>query len=47
MRNTVVNMRRLLKDINDMQSRGNLMWDSAMAENGILKVGRLTDFQAH
>lgn len=47
MRNTVVNMRRLLKDINDIQARGNLMWDSAMAENGILKVGRVTDFQAH
>ena len=47
MRNTVVNMRRILKDINDMQARGNLMWDSAMAENGILKVGRVTDFQAH
>lgn len=47
MRNTVVNMRRLQKDIHDMQARGNLMWDSAMAENGILKVGRLTDFQAH
>lgn len=47
MRNTVVNMKRLLTDINDMQARGNLMWDSAMAENGILKVGRLTDFQAH
>ena len=47
MRNTVINMRRLLVDINDMQARGNLMWDSAMAENGILKVGRLTDFQAH
>ncbi|HIR12930.1 MAG TPA: iron-containing alcohol dehydrogenase [Candidatus Choladousia intestinavium] len=47
MRNTVVNMRRLLQDLNDMQARGNLMWDSAMAENGILKVGRLTDFQAH
>lgn len=47
MRNTVVNMRRLLKDINDIQARSNLMWDSAMAENGILKVGRLTDFQAH
>ena len=47
MRNTVVNMRRLLVDVNDMQARGNLMWDSAMAENGILKVGRLTDFQAH
>ena len=47
MRNTVANMNRLLLDINDMQARGNLMWDSAMAENGILKVGRLTDFQAH
>ena len=34
-------------NIDDMQARGNLMWDSAMAENGILKVGRLTDFQAH
>lgn len=47
MKNTVVNMRRLLKDINDKQARSNLMWDSAMAENGILKCGRLTDFQAH
>ncbi len=47
MRNTVINMRRLLKNMDDMQARGNLMWDSAMAENGILKVGRLTDFQAH
>ncbi len=47
MRNTVVNMRRLLMDIHDIEARGNLMWDSAMAENGILKVGHLTDFQAH
>ena len=47
MRNTVINMRRLTLDINDMQARSNLMWDSAMAENGILKAGRLTDFQAH
>lgn len=47
MKNTVVNMRRLLKNINDMQARSNLMWDSAMAENGILKCGRLTDFQTH
>ncbi|MBS5737612.1 MAG: iron-containing alcohol dehydrogenase [Clostridiales bacterium] len=47
MKNTVDNMRRLLKNINDMQARSNLMWDSAMAENGILKCGRLTDFQAH
>lgn len=47
MHNTVVNMRRLLTNINDVQARSNLMWDSAMAENGILKCGRLTDFQAH
>lgn len=47
MRNTVVNMRRLMKNINDIQARSNLMWDSAMAENGILKCGRLTDFQVH
>ena len=47
MRNTVVNMRRLLKNVNDIQARSNLMWDSAMAENGILKVGRVTDFQVH
>lgn len=47
MRNTVANMRRLLVDIDDMQARSNLMWDSAMAENGILKCGRVTDFQCH
>ncbi len=47
MKNTVVNMRRLLVNIDDMQARSNLMWNSAMAENGILKCGRLTDFQAH
>lgn len=47
MRNTVINMRRLSSNIQDMKARGNLMWDSAMAENGILKAGRFTDFQAH
>ena len=31
----------------DQDNVSNLMWDSAMAENGILKVGRVTDFQAH
>lgn len=35
MRNTMVNMRRLIADVGDMQARSNLMWDSAMAENGI------------
>ncbi len=47
MRSTVTNMRTLLKDINDYTARSNLMWTSAMAENGILKVGRVTDFECH
>ena len=47
MKNTVVNIRRVLKDNQDLEARSNLMWDSAMAENGIMKVGRKTDFQAH
>lgn len=47
MKNTIRNMRTLLTDINDYTSRSNLMWDSAMAENGILKLGRKTAFQAH
>lgn len=47
MRSTVVNMRTLLRDMNDYTARSNLMWTSAMAENGILKVGRLTNFECH
>lgn len=47
MRSTVINMRALLKDLNDYTARSNLMWTSAMAENGILKVGRATDFECH
>lgn len=40
-KNTVIDIRRVTKDINDIQARGNLVWDSAMAGNGILKVGLL------
>lgn len=47
MKNTVINMQAILKNPDDMEARANLMWDSAMAENGILKIGRKTDFQAH
>lgn len=47
MRSTIINLRALLKDMSDYTARSNLMWTSAMAENGVLKVGRLTDFQAH
>ena len=47
MRNTITNMRTLLRDMDDYTARSNLMWTSAMAENGILKVGRRTDFECH
>lgn len=33
--------------MNDWEARSELMWASAMAENGILKIGKVTDFQAH
>lgn len=47
MRSVIRNMRALRKGPNDYTARANLMWDSAMAENGILKLGKRTDFQAH
>ena len=47
MRNTIRNIRALLKDMDDRHARSELMWASAMGENGILKIGKVTDFQAH
>lgn len=47
MRNVIRNTRILLKDMNNWEARSELMWASAMAENGILKIGKVTDFQAH
>lgn len=47
MRNVIHNIRALLKDMGDMNARSELMWASAMGENGILKIGKVTDFQAH
>lgn len=47
MRNVIRNIRVLRKDINNKEARTELMWASAMAENGILKIGKVTDFQAH
>ncbi len=47
MRNTIRNIRALKKDMNDRNARSELMWASAMGENGILKIGKVTDFQAH
>lgn len=47
MRNVILNIRKLIKNSEDMDARSELMWDSAMAENSILKLGKVTDFQAH
>ncbi len=47
MRNVIRNMRVLIEDMYNLEARSELMWASAMAENGILKIGKVTDFQAH
>lgn len=47
MRSVIRNIRVLLKDPNNYNARSGLAWASAMAENGVLKIGKVTDFQAH
>lgn len=47
MKNTIKNIRAAIADPKDIMPRSELMWTSAMAENGILKIGKVTDFQAH
>lgn len=47
MRNVIKNLRALIADSDNDFARGELMWDSAMAENGLLKLGKITDFQCH
>lgn len=47
MRNVIKNIRAIIANPDDDFARGELMWDSAMAENGMLKLGKMTDFQCH
>lgn len=47
MRSIICNLRNLLIDNKNYDARSELMWASSMAENGILKIGKITDFQAH
>ncbi len=47
MRNVIRNIREVIADPKALQPRSELMWSSAMAENGILKIGKTTDFQGH
>ena len=47
MRSVIRNTRVLLTDPENYDARSELAWASAMAENGILKIGKVTDFQCH
>lgn len=47
MRNVIRNIREVIKNPNDVKVRSELMWDSSLAECGLLKLGKITDFQAH
>ena len=47
MRSVIRNIRVLMQDANNYEARSELAWASAMAENGVLKIGKVTDFQCH
>lgn len=47
MRNVIKNIREVIKNPEDKYVRSELMWDSSIAENGLLKLGKITDFQCH
>lgn len=47
MRNIIKNIRATISDPEDKFARSELIWAAAMAENGILKIGKMTDFQCH
>ena len=46
-RNIVRNMRAIATDPEDMDARSELVYDATMPENGVLKIGKTSDFQAH
>lgn len=46
-RNIIRNIRATLANPQDKQARSELIWAAAMAENGMLKIGKTTDFQCH
>ncbi|MBQ3335631.1 MAG: iron-containing alcohol dehydrogenase [Eubacteriaceae bacterium] len=46
-RNIIRNIRATIENPGDLQARSELLWAAAMAENGLLKIGKTTDFQCH
>lgn len=47
MRSVIAHIRLLVKEPDNYEARSELAWASSMAENGILKIGKVTDFQCH
>ena len=47
MRSIIKNIRATIAAPTDKFARSELIWAAAMAENGILKIGKVTDFQCH
>lgn len=47
MRSVIRNLRVAIKDPEDYTARSNLMWDSTMAENRVIKMGKKCDFECH
>ena len=46
-RSVIKNLKAIIANPDDDFARSELMWASAMGENGILKLGKVTDFQCH
>lgn len=47
MKNVICNLRAAIQNPEDYAARSNLMWDSTMAENRVIKMGKRCDFQCH
>lgn len=47
MRGVIRDLRAVVKNPQDYTARSNLMWESTMAENRIIKLGKQCDFQCH
>ncbi len=47
MRSVIRNLRAAIQNPEDYTARSNLMWDSTMAENRVIKMGKKCDFECH
>lgn len=47
MKSVIRNLRAAIHNPQDAIARSNLMWDSTMAENRIIKMGKKCDFECH